>query len=385
MTRVLAWVQHLLGTGHVERLRWIAEALVQRGAEVTFVHGGMPLPSRMPRGARVVELPPLRATDATFATLVDAGGRPLDAAYAERRRAALLDAFVQVRPHLVLLETYPFGRRALRAELGALLDAAAVASPRPRVVASVRDLLHKRDDPRRDAQVWAEAQRRLDTILVHGDPAFARLEDTFAPAADGGVPVVYTGYVRPPAPPPPAAARDLVVVSASGGEAGDVLLDAALEARALGAQPGRSWRVLVGPGVPAARFDRLRRVGQAAGAQVERHRDDFAALLARARVAVTQAGYNTVLDVLVARAPSVLVPFAGAGETEQRMRAARLAALGRAQVVDERDLAPPLLAAAIERAAGSGPMPPCPFDVDGARRAAEAVLALAEGRRPGGP
>ncbi|MCL4763872.1 MAG: hypothetical protein KJ018_19220, partial [Burkholderiales bacterium] len=83
-------------------------------------------------------------------------------------------------------------------------------------------------------------------------------------------------------------------------------------------------------------------------------------------------------------APSVRVPFAGAGETEQRMRAARLAALERAQVVDERDLAPPALAAAIERAAGSGPMPPCPFDVDGARRAAEAVLALAEGRRPGG-
>ncbi|MCL4764199.1 MAG: hypothetical protein KJ018_20875, partial [Burkholderiales bacterium] len=129
MTRVLAWVQHLLGTGHVERLRWIAEALVQRGAEVTFVHGGMPLPSRMPRGARVVELPPLRATDATFATLVDAEGRPVDATYARRRRATLLDAFVHARPNVVLLETYPFGRRALRAELGALLDTPAVASP----------------------------------------------------------------------------------------------------------------------------------------------------------------------------------------------------------------------------------------------------------------
>ena len=87
-----------------------------------------------------------------------------------------------------------------------------------------------------------------------------------------------------------------------------------------------------------------------------------------------------MLDVLLARTPSVLVPFEAEGETEQRMRAERLAALGRAEVIDERALSAAAIAAAVDRAASRGDargdMPPCPFAVDGAERAADRILAL---------
>lgn len=377
MTRVLCWVQHLLGSGHVERMRRVAEALVARGAEVTFVTGGLPLPGRMPAQATVVQLPPLRAADATYATLVDAAGAPAGEALLAARTRALLEAFARARPQVIVLETYPFGRRALRRELDALLAAAAAASPRPRVATSLRDLLQRRD-PARDAAAWALARQHVDLVLVHGEPWFARLEETLPPAADGAVPVAYTGYVAGPgAPHAPEVPRDEVLVAASGGEAGGALLDAAPAARARSALGALPWRLRVGPGVPAARFDALVRAGADAGVRVERHADDFAQCLRRARVAVTQAGYNTVLDVLRARAPSVLVPFAAHGETEQPMRAARLAALGRAEVVDESQLTPSALAAAVDRAAARGPMPACPFALDGAQRAADRLLALA--------
>jgi predicted glycosyltransferase len=383
VTRVLLWVQHLLGSGHVERTRWIAQALAQRGAHVVFVTGGMPLPSRMPAGATVVQLPPLRAADATFSRLVDEQGQAPDDAYLARRRQALIDAFDAAKPDVVVLETYPFGRRALRFELEPLLARAAAAQPRPRMVASVRDLLQRRDDAR-DRAAWEVARRCVDEILVHGDPALARLEQTFPPAADGSVPVTYTGYVRSPlAAAPPAGPRRGVIVAASGGPVGEAMLAAALEARALCALRDVPWRVLVAHAVCEARFAVLEAEGRRRGVVVERHRDDFASLLRTASVAVTQAGYNTVLDVLLARTPSVLVPFEAEGETEQRMRAERLAALGRAEVIDERALSPAVIATAVDRAAARGDlhgdMPPCPFAVDGAERSADRILALARG------
>jgi predicted glycosyltransferase len=377
VTRVLFWVQHLLGSGHVERLRWVAEALAERGAAVTFVTGGMPLPARMPRGAAIVQLPPVRAADATFAALVDAGGSPVDDVLRARRARELLAAYESARPDVVVLETYPFGRRALRFELESLLARIASARARPRVVVSVRDLLQRRDDSARDAAAWSQARQSVDAIIVHGEAAFARLEETFPPAADGAIPVFYTGYVRAPLPASPPRERGEVVVSASGGDVGEALLHAAIAARPVSALRDLRWRVLVGPGVSAARFDEMRAAGAAAGTIVERHRDDFFELLAGARVAVTQAGYNTVLDVLAARAPSVLVPFEGHGETEQRMRAMRLASLGRAEVLRERDLTAATLADAINRAAAHVEMPPCPFALDGARRAATRILELA--------
>ena len=223
---------------------------------------------------------------------------------------------------------------------------------------------------------------------MHGDPAFARLEDTFPPAADGAVRVTYTGYVVAPYGPAaivPADARHEIVVAASSGDAGRELLAAAIAARAHSAHAALTWRVLVGPGVPDAAFAALVNAGRQAGTIVERHRPDYRELVGKARVSVSQAGYNTIQDVLGARTPAVLVPFAAEGETEQAMRAARLGARGLAEVVDERDLAPPVLAAAIDRAALRGVAPPCPFATDGAERSAARIVEIARQREAGAP
>lgn len=380
---VLIWVQHLLGSGHLERMRWVAEALAARGADVHFVSGGMPRPERMPRHVRVIQLPPVQVADARFTPLLDAAGLPLTDAFRRARAEALCAAYGAARPDVVLLETWPFGRRALGFELEPLFARVAASRPRPRVVVSVRDLLQVRADPARDAAVWRVARERVDEILVHGDPAFARLEDTFPPAADAAVPVTYTGYVVAPYGPAavvPAEARHEIVVAASSGDAGRELLAAAIAARAHSAHAALTWRVLVGPGIPEAAFAALVNAGRQSGTLVERHRPDYRELVGKARVSVSQAGYNTIQDVLGARTPAVLVPFAAAGETEQAMRAAKLGARGLAEVVEERDLAPPALAAAIDRAALRGVAPPCPFATEGAARSAERIVEIARQR-----
>ena len=61
-------------------------------------------------------------------------------------------------------------------------------------------------------------------------------------------------------------------------------------------------------------------------------------MLRRCRVSVSQAGYNTVLDILAAGARAVVVPFASERETEQQLRAERLAARGVLELLPETQL-----------------------------------------------
>ena len=141
------------------------------------------------------------------------------------------------------------------------------------------------------------------------------------------------------------------------------------------------WRLLAGTNLPEAEFAALRQAAPA-GVAIERFHPDLAGLLRQCRVSVSQAGYNTVLDILSARARAVLVPFAAERETEQLMRAQRLMALGAAELVRESELSPQSLTAAIERAAAREPTPVA-IDTDGAANSARLIAALIEGHTPG--
>src|SRR5262249_31867433 len=137
------------------------------------------------------------------------------------------------------------------------------------------------------------------------------------------------------------------------------------------------WRLLAGPNLPHREFAALaERLPH--GVVLERYRADFPALLRRCRVSISQAGYNTVLDILAARAAAVVVPFAAGREPEQRLRAERLAATGALEMVDERDLSPDRLAAAVERAIAASPTP-LSVDIGGAFCTARLLSAMIEG------
>jgi predicted glycosyltransferase len=380
--RVMFWVQHLLGTGHLERVRRIAEALADRGEIVHFVTGGVPIAGRMPRDVHIVQLPPIRVSDVSFNPLRDQFLQPIDEDFRQDRARRVLAAFEEANPSIVVFETFPFGRRSLRFELFPLLEQIARTTPRPRLIASVREILQLEEVAGRDAEAWELADRWLDGILVHGDAAFARLEETSPFAARSRVPIHYTGFVTAPGTAPPRVPRDEqdeIVVSAGGGGTGTHVLEAAIHARKLSKWRDLTWRVLVGPGVAESRYRELAAYAEP-GLVVERNRPDFPALLARARVSVSQAGYNTVMDVLRSGAPAVMVPFAGRRETEQRMRTERLAQLGAIDLLDERDLSPPALAAVIDRAAERGERSALAFDMDGASASATLITTYAPDR-----
>jgi predicted glycosyltransferase len=375
---VLFYVQHLLGIGHLRRALYIVEALTAQGLAVTLVSGGEPLPDLADAAAaRVIQLAPVRARDASFRNLVDGGGRPVDDALRTRRQNALLEAFSSTAPDAVIIEAFPFGRRAFRFELDPLIAAARAQPKRALVLCSLRDIVEAPQDSARRRAIIARVRADFDGVLVHGDPALVPLDASFPEAAEIADRLVYTGYVSASAAAAvadQATSHGEVLVSAGGGAGGGMLLAAALEARQRGCLGDSSWRLLTGPNLPESDFAALM-ARLPAGVAIERYRRDFPQILRHCRVSVSQAGYNTVLEVLAARAAAVLVPFADMGESEQTLRAELLAARGLADMLPAEELSPDRLAAAITRAAGRQPAA-SDIDTAGARRTAELVAAM---------
>jgi predicted glycosyltransferase len=176
---IFFYVQHLLGIGHIARASRIASALARDGFDVTVVTGGLPVPGFPGEEVKAVALPPVVASNAGFSGLAGAEGNVAGEEFLSARRDLLLAAFEKARPDAVIVEAFPFGRRQMRFELLPLLDLIERSNPRPKLFSSVRDILQENRKPGRDAETAQLVKRHFDAVLVHGDPDFVRLEDTF--------------------------------------------------------------------------------------------------------------------------------------------------------------------------------------------------------------
>lgn len=369
--RVLITVTHLLGAGHLTRAAALARAFVQAGHETTLVSGGYaPRPTGLD-GVSFIQLPPVRTMGTDFKTLLDENNTPIDTARLEERRGILLQTVKETRPDIVITELFPFGRRVLADEFTGLLDAARELKPRPLILCSIRDILASPSKPERIEEAHRRLLRDYDAALVHGDPRLVPLEATW-PVDERIRPLIrYTGYVDENQEPVRLGTRQGVLVSGGSSAASLPLYRAAIEASH--AIPGEPWRILIGRGVADADFQALKNEAPA-HVTVERARPDFRALLAGAKLSVSQAGYNTTVDLLRTGVTSVLVPFEGGHETEQRLRAERLKALGLAEIVPESGLSPEGLAEAIRQGLSRNPADPPALSLDGAQQS----VALAE-------
>ena len=377
MPRVFFYVQHLLGIGHVFRALRVASGLRDAGFAVDLVLGGVPVPGLDTAGLNVIQLQPLKAGPEGFSALVTETGAPADAVMKARRTADLIAAFDRSQPDVVMIEAFPIGRRQVRFELIPLLEAAHARANRQRIVSSIRDILHESTKPGRAQETVDVLTTWFDRVIVHGDRALVSLEETFPLAGQIAPLIAYSGMVVPPTPAadvPPTQVAD-VVVSAGGGAVGARLIASAIAAKRSTTLADARWLVLTGPNAGTADFARLAAQGADAGVTVERFVPNLSAVLQRARLSVSQAGYNTIADILVAGCRAVFVPFAAGGETEQTLRAQLLQKQGLGVCVSEDELTPDALAAAVAQTLALPP-PTLRLDVDGAANTARILTAL---------
>jgi predicted glycosyltransferase len=382
---LLFYCQHSLGMGHLVRSLAVASGLAAH-FRVVFLNGG-PLPKglRRPQGVEIIALPPLGLSGDGHLLVSRDGGSTVDKAQ-QRRRRVILDTFHAVRPRVVLIELFPFGRKKFADELLPLLEVArTAASPRSLILCSLRDILVGRrpDQQQHDERASALANRYFDGVLVHADPAFARLEESFRPRSPLRIPVHYTGFVTndnagdAPGQQRISRRRPPIVVSAGGGLVGEPLFRAALEAHALlWPTEHTPMKIIGGPFLPEEAWHSLRVAGQGRrGLQLLRYVPDLRAVLRRAAASVSQCGYNTALDILRAGVPALVVPFAEGIEDEQMTRARRLERLGALRVLDSRRLDGSTLAAEIRVLLRFRPSR-VNVDLDGVRTTAHLVATL---------
>ncbi|HEY5797215.1 MAG TPA: glycosyltransferase [Bosea sp. (in: a-proteobacteria)] len=438
---VLIAVTHLLGSGHLVRAAHLARALADSGFAVTLASGGMPLRGFEGEPFAFVQLPPVKTEGVDFRNLLDEDGQPIDPSRRTERQALLAGLATSLRPDVVITEHFPFGRRQLAGEFLGLIAAARAANPKALVLSSVRDVLVT---PRPER--IAEAERRLnelfDAVLVHGDRSFLPLEASWPVSPELAGKLHYTGYLAspvtrvaatsagnplpkgegrvrgrpsdseavtlPPAPsgcgltglgadtsPLPLSLQERgsprpawmgggsgeILVSGGGSGAALPLFQLCIEAARV-FDPSRRWRILVGRGLAEPDFAALRR-SASPNVTVEWSRPDFPQLLAGCALSISQAGYNTVLDLVAAGRPAMVVPFDEGAETEQAVRAEAMerAGLARCLRLSAPDAATPAAFAATVEAALQARMPGHPdIDRDGAGAIAGIVGRLLAGR-----
>ncbi len=325
----------------------LAGALHAAGHDTLLVSGGK-LSSSSPY--QTLQLPVVKTLPGDFLTLLDENLNKVSEPWKADRAELLENAVLEFTPDIMILETWPFGRRQMQFEILPLVRRLSARAHPPMMVSSIRDVLQRRKLKRR-IQTLSEVEHFIDLVLVHGEEKLTPLEESFEEASQLQCDVAYSGYIANR--PAEICKRQFasatcgeVVVSAGGGATGSTLLKMAARAALM---DDRVWRLLVGPNVETTVIDGLRK-RQTQNLVVEQNRSDFRDLLANCDVSISQFGYNTALDLLIAGCPAVVVPYAEDGETEQTQRAKGFQGRGYVVAVEQDCLTPEILLTAIEEA-----------------------------------
>ena len=378
---ILIYCQHSLGMGHLVRSLALANSLAERFRVMLLNGGRLPAGITVPANIQLVNLPPLGIDEAN--QLVSHDKRIPVARALDLRKKMIRVTFENLRPAAVLIELFPFGRKKFSDEILPLLHAARSRDTRALVVCSLRDILVSRGRNQQafEDRAAAWANEFFDLVLVHSDPSFARFEESFHSNVPLQVPIKYTGFVVPPSVPTATkgSKRKRILVSAGGGIAGEPLLRMAIEAHHYLQEedPEIEMKVIAGPFLSDESWRALRSLARGRNQlRLVRQVPDLCRELSGAALSISQAGYNTCLDVLRAKVPAILVPFAKEDEDEQRKRALRLQDLRAVKVLEQTDLTPAGLAAEIRESMKSEFVTP-KLDLNGAENAAAMIEAMA--------
>jgi predicted glycosyltransferase len=265
------------------------------------------------------------------------------------RRDQILDCFATFDPRVIVIELFPFGRKKFSKEIMPLLERAAGRGREgPLVLCSLRDVLVSRKDQERHDDRAAElVNRYFHGVLVHADPSFVRLEDSFHPRVPLSVPVYYTGFVtRERSGHTPVQRERRVLVSSGGGLTGRALFASALEAyRILWHEHSMPMTLIAGPFLGDEDWLALQAASRnLPGFTLIRTVPDVGVAMEHVSASASRCGYNTTMDIIYSGVPSLVVPFGDGLENEQAKRAERLEALGIVRVLDPARLDGPTLA-----------------------------------------
>lgn len=370
MSRLVFLTCHLTGTGHLVRTLQLARAAQAIGHQATVITGGRVLKHLETHGVDVQQIPAVSVRAFEFNVLRMTDDAPVSTWYMRERLTRIRRVLEAAPPDAFITELFPFGRRMLADEFLGAIAAARAVNPKVVVLSSVRDIPEPK--PRRLTEAATRLLKYYQGVLVHGDAAFLPLATTW-PLPDDLAPFIHhVGYISREVSAAGAPPGETVLVSSGGGALGRRLTRIAAAAAGLGSRP---WHVLVG-GADAAELVAELADGAPANLTVETARADFPALLATAACSVSLCGYNTAVELARTTTPAILVPSEEAEETEQLIRAERMADFPGVALLRDAELTPAHLAKAAEHAANGPRRAPLPLHGDDGTKAVHTIERL---------
>ncbi len=386
--KIILYCQYVWGMGHLFRSLELARAFSEH--QVILIAGGREVDVDLPEHISLVRLPGLYM-DEQFTTLMAEDADQSVASVQRQRRDILISLFEQHQPDIFMIELYPFGRSVFGFELEPLLDS--IHQGRfgdIKVVCSLRDILvEKRKQEFYEERVINSLHTYFHLLLVHSDDQLLSLDETFSRMDDIRIPTVYTGFVCPKADP--VAGQHLrhelgigpddklIVVSAGGGRSGYALLDCVLEAYPLLTQkePIRI-EMFSGPFREPEEFKRLT-AKAVNGIRVRYYTKRFLDYLSAADLSVSLAGYNTCMNIMAARVPALIFPYAK--QQEQPLRVAKINKYIPMQSLHDKDIEPTVLSRYIqEMLLEPRPTQQIPINLDGAENTAQYLMTWLGGQ-----
>jgi predicted glycosyltransferase len=376
MARFMFYSHDSCGLGHLRRTLALASAVTELDPESNslIVTGSTVASSyRLPPRVDTVKLPavtkngrgyePLRLST-SFHSIETVRGMVA---------AAAAHAF---KPDVAVVDKTPLGLRGeLRPALGLLRGGSSC-----RLVLGLRDIEDSHANVRREwlgGDLQAQIRRYYDHILVYG-PSGGGDALSCLGWDDLGVPVEHVGYVARQIPegPPPDLPPDYLLVTVGGGGDGFRILETFLTAVRQAPLPCPAV-IVTGPLMGDAEARLVDELSAGLPVRVEEFRPDMEAIIGGAKAVVAMAGYNTVAELMAARKPCLLVPRVKPRE-EQLVRARTLAATGLADMLHPDALDPATMRSALEALLVRPPPQPDRSSHNGASRAAEILVGLAQ-------
>ena len=374
-----------IGLGHVRRNLAVARALTHADASASvLVATSIDEVHDLGLGPNVdvLRLPGLRkiGKDGYAATRL-----PMELGAMIALRSELLTSAVRgFRPAVLLSDRHPLG---IGGELEGALEA--LRAQGGRAILGLRDIIDEPVATRaefRERGMAGALSAYYDEVFVYGQAAILDPRLVYGLGGGEARSMTFCGYVVAPTAPTHRIAgghRPIVLATTGGGEDGGRILEAFIAA-----STGAPWRAIAvaGPQAATRERDRLEGLAQAAGVEFLTFVPSLGSLLGSVDALVSMGGYNTLAEALTSGTPIVCVPRTRP-RLEQAIRAHAFAARGLLEVIDPDDLSAERMREAVERALlrsrdQVGRDVRRVLEFDGARRAADRLLALA---RTAGP
>jgi len=296
------------------------------------------------------------------------------------RRDAMIRVFERLKPRVVVIENFPFAQHGARGEVLPLIERARNGVYGDSLVVCMTEGIlaesNKRDETRADKAAEL-LDRYFDMVVVQSDPVFARIEEFFQPKNTLHTPIYHTGFVTRDDSEQQIrsdARLDSILVSAGDGEHGAPLYHAAIEAhKILGPTKPLPMQIIAGKWLPEDEWQELLATADGVSDLIlERSVADLRAEMAKARWSISQCGYNTAVNAIGTRTPSLFVPCGNGQRHEQIVRAQRLVYWGAGRLLMPHHLNGASLANEIQQLAKFEPRR-VHFDLNGAANAAHLI------------